>query len=164
MNTVIRRSLAVGTIALLAIATTAAPVLAQRRGGMGQQMPMYDTKTETTLKGTVEEVKTVSGMMGGSGPMGRGGRTGMPGMTMMQGTHLILRMDSEMIEVHLGPSRFLKDQKIEVAKGDALEVVGSRVKIGDSDALLAREVRKGETSRTLRDADGRPRWSMMGGR
>jgi hypothetical protein len=131
---------------------------------MGQQMPMYDTKTETTLKGTVEDVKTVSGMMGGSGPMGRGGRTGMPGMAMMQGTHLILKTDTETIEVHLGPSAYLKDQKIEMAKGDTLEIVGSRVKIGESDALLAREIRKGETSWTLRDADGRPRWSMMGRR
>jgi hypothetical protein len=122
------------------------------------QMPMYDTTTETTLKGTVEEVKTVSGMMGG------GGRTGPQGMAMMPGIHVMLKTDAETLEVHLGPSAFLKDQKIEIAKGDALEIVGSRVKIGESEALIAREVRKGQTSWTLRDASGRPRWAMMGRR
>jgi hypothetical protein len=123
---------------------------------------MYDTTTETTLKGTVEEVKTVSGMMDGGGRMAPGGRMGAQGMAMMQGTHIMLKTDAETIEVHLGPSAFLKEQKIEIGKGDVLEIVGSRVKIGDSDALIAREVRKGETSWTLRDANGRPRWAMMG--
>jgi hypothetical protein len=126
------------------------------------QMPMYDTTTEATLKGTVEEVKTVSGMIGGGGRMGPGGQMGAQGMAMMQGTHVMLKTDAETIEVHLGPSAFLKDQKIEIAKGDALEIVGSRIKIGDSEAVLAREVRKGQSSWTLRDADGRPRWARMG--
>jgi hypothetical protein len=125
---------------------------------------MYDTTTETTLKGTVEEVKTVSGMMGGGGRTAPGGRPGAQGMAMMQGIHVMLKTDAETLEVHLGPSAFLKDQKIEIAKGDALEIVGSRVKIGESEALIAREVRKGQTSWTLRDASGRPRWAMMGRR
>jgi hypothetical protein len=159
-----RRFLVAGSIVLFVItAVMSVPAFAQRRGGMGQ-MPIYDTTTEITLKGTVEDVKTVSGMMGGGGRMERGGRMGAQGMAMMQGTHVMLKTDAETIEVHLGPSAFLKDQKIELAKGDALEIVGSRVKIGESEALLAREVRKGETSWTLRDANGRPRWAMMGRR
>jgi hypothetical protein len=160
MNTVIiKRALAAGSVVLFAIVfMTTAPALAQRRAGTGQQMPMYDVNTEVTLKGTVEAVKTVSGMMGG-GLMARGGRMGMEGM--MQGTHLILKTDSETIEVHLGPSAFLKEQKIEIAKDDVVEIVGSRVKIDESDALLAREVRKADASWTLRDADGRPQWMMM---
>jgi hypothetical protein len=124
---------------------------------MGQQTPMYDTKTETTLKGTVEEVKTTTGTMRGRG------RMGMPGMD-MEGTHVMLKTGSETIEVHLGPSSFMKEKSIEIAKGDAVEVVGSRVKVGESDALIAREIRKGEASWTLRDADGRPLWMMMGRR
>jgi hypothetical protein len=157
-----RRVLAAGSIVLFVIAAVMSlPALAQRRGGMGQ-ITMYDTTTETTLKGTVEEVKTVSGMLGGGGRMAPGGRTGAQGMAMMQGIHVTLKTDAETLEVHLGPSAFLKDQKIEIAKGDALEIVGSRVKIGESEALIAREVRKGQTSWTLRDANGRPRWAMMG--
>lgn len=137
------------TIALLA----ASPLFAQRRGTTGQQMPrIYDTKTETTLTGTVEEVKTVTGMMDGGGRMGG------------QGTHLMLKTAKETIEVHLGPSAFLKEKNVEIAKGDGVEVLGSRVKIGPSDALIAREIRKGETSWTLRDANGRPLWARMGRR
>lgn len=124
---------------------------------MGQRAPMYDTKTETTLAGTVEEVKTMGGAMG------RAGRVGAQGMR-MQGTHLVVKTEKETIEVHLGPSAFLKEKNIEIAKGDAVEVVGSRVKFGESDALIAREIRRGETSWTLRDTNGRPLWRMKGRR
>jgi hypothetical protein len=146
--------LAVGLIVLPAIALLSVPpASAQRRGATGQRMPMmYDAKTETTLKGTVEELKTVSGMRGGRGRMG------------VQGTHLMLKTDTETIEVHLGPSAFLTEKKIEIAKGDAVEVLGSRVKMGESDAVIAREIRKGEASWTLRDANGRPLWMMTGRR
>lgn len=137
------------TIALLSVS----PSFAQRRGTTGQQMPMmYDTKTETTLTGTVEEVKTVIDMMGGGGRIGG------------QGTHLMLKTAKETIEIHLGPSAFLREKNIEIAKGDAVEALGSRVKIGPSDALIAREIRKGGTSWTLRDANGRPLWMVMGRR
>jgi hypothetical protein len=109
-----------------------------------QQMPTYDTKAEATLQGTVEEVKTVSGMMGGRG---------------VQGTHLMLNAGGETIEVHLGPSWFLKEKNVEIAKGDTVEVIGERRKIGESDALLAREIHKDKTVWTLRDAYGRPLWA-----
>jgi hypothetical protein len=142
------------TIMVLSIMLfSASPVLAQRQRGVTQPAPMYDPKTEITLTGIVEETKTVSGMMGGAG--GRG---------MMQGTHIMLKTDKETIEVHLGPTAFLTEKKLELAKGDAVEVIGSRVKIGESDALLAREIKKGEASLALRDANGRPLWRGMGRR
>jgi hypothetical protein len=121
---------------------------------MGAQMPMYDPGTETTLKGTVDETRTVSPMTGRGAPMGRGMN--------MQGMHVILKTETETIEVHLGPTAFMTENKIEIAKGDTVEVTGSRVKIGASDALLAREIRKGEHVWTLRDAKGRPEWMMRG--
>ena len=45
------------------------------------------------------------------------------------------------------------------AKGDQIEVVGSRVKFGDADVLLAREVQKDGKTLVLRDANGIPKWS-----
>jgi hypothetical protein len=163
--------LAVGMLMLFGVGFWSAPQLAaQVRAGMGPMM--YDTKSEVVLKGTVDEVKAVSGMMMGgermrgggpeqAGPQGRGmpGR-GMQGMG-MQGTHLVLKTSEETIEVHLGPSVFLKEQGIEIAKDDVVEIVGSRVKIGESAAVLAREIRKGEASWRLRDAEGRPLWRRM---
>lgn len=119
-----------------------APAVAQNPQGMGQGMPRYNTGTEATLEGTVEEVKAVTSMRG------------------MEGTHLMLKTESETIEVHLGPSAFLKEKNVELVKGDGVHVVGSRVKIAGADALLAREIRKGEATWTLRDESGRPLWRM----
>ena len=131
-------------IAIAVLTLGAASALAQR--GMGQGAGrMYDTATETTVKGTVEEVKQISGQRGGPG-----------------GTHLIVKTDKETLEVHLGPTTFLEKEKFTFAKGDQIEVTGSKVKIGAADALLAREVKKGDKTLTLRNAQGVPVWS--GGR
>ena len=43
---------------------------------------------------------------------------------------------------------------INFEKGEQIEVTGSRVKFGDSDALIAREIKKGGQTRTLRNAQG----------
>jgi hypothetical protein len=75
---------------------------------------------------------------------------------------LTLKTATESIEVHLGPVAFLNDKKITVAQGDALEILGSRVTIDGEAVLLAREVKKGDNTWTLRDQSGRPLWS--GGR
>jgi hypothetical protein len=136
---------AFGAITLFSIGLLpVSPAVAQHPGGMAR-MPMYDTKTEVTLKGTVDDVMTMSGM----------------GPGMMPGMHLMLKTEKETLEVHLGPTAFLTEKKVDLKKGDAIEVVGARVKIGDSDALLAREIRKGEASWVLRDANGRPLWMRM---
>jgi hypothetical protein len=121
------------------------------RPGMRQMMPMYDTKTETTIKGTVETVEqgVPQGRMGGRGT-GRG----------MGGTHIVLKTDKESIPVRLGPSAFLEEQKLEIAKGDELEVIGSRVTIGSENVVLAREITRGGKTVKLRDASGRPLWRM----
>jgi hypothetical protein len=129
----------------IAISTLSiASALAQR--GMGQGAGrMYDPATETTVKGTVEEVKQIPGQRGGA-----------------SGAHLIVKNDKETLEVHLGPTAFLEKEKFTFAKGDQIEVTGSKVKIGAADALLAREVKKGDKTLTLRNAQGIPAWS--GGR
>ena len=68
----------------------------------------------------------------------------------------------ETLEVRLGPTTFLEKEKFTFAKGDQIEVTGSKVKIEGADALIAREVKKGGKTLTLRDAQGVPAWS--GGR
>lgn len=131
-------------IAIAIVTLGGASAFAQR--GMGQGAGrMYNPATETTVKGTVEEVKQIPGQRGGPG-----------------GTHLIVKTDKETLEVHLGPTTFLEKQKFTFAKGDQIEVTGSKVRMGAADALLAREVKKGNKTLTLRDAQGVPAWS--GGR
>jgi hypothetical protein len=119
----------------------ALPSLAQmHRGGPGL-MRMYNPATEVTLKGSVEAVNQVKG------PQGWGG------------THLSLKTEKETIDVHVGPSWFLAQNKVSFAKGDQVEVTGSRVKFGDQDALIAREINKGSETLTLRNTQGFPVWA-----
>jgi len=114
---------------------------AQQGPGPGQRARIYNPANETTVKGTVEEVKTVTGRRGWSG------------------THLTLKTVDKTFDVHLGPSRFLKEKGFNVAKGDQIEVTGATAKFGDSEALIAREVKKGSETLVLRDAQGIPKWS-----
>jgi hypothetical protein len=102
---------------------------------------MYDVKTETTIRGTVESVETVAR-----------GRRGLGG------THLVVKTATDALEVHLGPTAYLSEQRITVAIGDAVEILGSRITIDDEPVLLARQIKKGDSSWTLRDATGRPLW------
>lgn len=115
------------------------------RSGMSQRMPYYDPATETTVKGTVEEVKQLE-------------------MMAWMGTHLAVKSGNETFDVHLGPSGFLQDEGFSFARGDEIEVIGSEVKMGGSTALLARQVKKGDATLRLRDEQGRPRWSRSGQR
>lgn len=132
-------------MSFLRVLMIAATVLTLAAASALAQGGMYNPATETTVKGTVEEVRRVSGPRGGPG-----------------GTHLILKTDKETLEVRLGPTTFLEKEKFTFAKGDQIEVTGSKVKIEGADALIAREVKKGGKTLTLRDAQGVPAWS--GGR
>ncbi len=138
-------SRAVVVSALLAGSLAAAQPRAGR--GMGM-MPHYDKSTEMTVKGIVEAVSV--------------GQPGMPGMGM--GTHLTFKTETGDIDVHVGPGWWLSEQKLEFAKGDQLEIVGSSVTFNAGKALIAREITKGDRKITLRDANGVPAWSGRGRR
>jgi len=100
----------------------------------------------------VEAVEQITGRGGGRGRRGLGG------------THLTLKTGTETLEVHLGPTAFLNEQKVVVAKGDTLEIVGSRVTVDDERVFIAKRVTKGGSVWTLRDASGLPLWRGRGGR
>ena len=109
----------------------------------GATTAAYDIKTEVTLTGSVVHVNAVA--------------HGSSATAAQDGT-LMLRTDSGTVDVQLAPPAFLTEKKVKIAKGDTLHVIGSRVTIGDSQVVLAREIRKGNTSWTLRDASGAPLW------
>ena len=108
----------------------------------------YDVKTEVRLTGVVVHVNAVV----------HGGASNR----MAQESTLILKTDTGTFDVRLAPAAFLAEKKAKIAKGDTVEVIGSRVTIGDSQVVLAREIRKGSTSWTLRDAGGAPLWASTG--
>ncbi len=130
-------SFLMGVPVLFALVATTA--VAQGGGGR-----MYDPKTEVTVKGTVQDVQQQTGKNGGSG------------------THLTLNTDAGTFDVHVGPSSYIAQKQFSFAKGDKIEVVGSKVTISGKEALLAREITKDRKTLVLRNAQGVPEWS--GGR
>jgi hypothetical protein len=137
-----------GAAALLLISAVSVG-MAQTPGPGRGASPMYDVKTEMTIKGTVESVETVTGA---------GGR----GHRALGGTHVTVKTEKETPEVQAGPTAYLTEKGITLAKGDTLEILGSRVTIGEEPVVIARQIKKGDKTWTLRDASGRPVWSGRG--
>jgi hypothetical protein len=104
------------------------------------KMQRYDPSTETNITGTVQDVL-------------------QPQRGRMTGTHLVVKTETGTTEVHLGPASFLTRQGFSFVKGDAVEIIGSKVTISGTEALLAREVSKDGKKLTLRDKTGRPMWA-----
>jgi hypothetical protein len=133
----------------IAVALSLTPVAAGQRGG-AQGGPRYDTGTEATVTGTVAATEQIAESGRGRGRRGLGG------------THLSLKTSTGTLNVHLGPTAYLTAQKISVATGDRLEIVGSRVTVDNESVIVAKSVKKGDQTWTLRDAAGLPLW--RGGR
>ncbi len=139
------------TMASLVGSLAATTVLAQGRMGQprgygyqgSQQVRLYDPATVETLSGEVIRVNQTTGM-----GRGRGG-----------GVHLLLKTRKEAIEVHLGPTWYLGNQKFSIAPGDRLEIKGSRVTAQGVTVIIAAQVKKGNDVLTLRNNDGFPMWS-----
>lgn len=129
-----------GVVALTAVATTS---YAQRCPGCGGSgAANYDVTTETTVTGTIDEVRTIEPTGGAMG-----------------GVHLIVNTPSGLAEVHVGPAWFVSSKNITFAKDDALTIVGSTTKMAGKDVVIAREITRGSQTLTLRDAKGLPLWS-----
>ena len=106
--------------------------------------PKYDLANELKLKGTVEDIKLI-----GAGDA--------------QDTHLMLRADKGLVEICLCPAKFLTEMDMKFAKGDKLEVTGSKAKenADGTEVILAREIVRGETTLVLRDKQGGAVWTWM---
>jgi len=114
-------------------------------GGWGPGSPyqrLYDPKTVQTINGTVESVDKA-----------------MPLRGMSAGIHLMVKTEKATLRVDLGPEWYIQRLDTKIAKGDAVEVKGSMVKIDGKDALIAAEVKKGGEALVLRDAAGVPAWA-----
>lgn len=135
------RSSLFATLALTAVVACFAPAaLAQPAHGSIRASRLYNPATETTVKGTVEEVRTI--------PARRG-----------TGTHLYLKSESDTYDVHIGPTKFIAEKNFTFAKGDQIVVTGSKVKYDSHEAIIAREVRMNGKILTLRNVHGFPEWS-----
>lgn len=125
--------------ALIILSIVMFPMSLPAQMGSGRASTIYDVKTEQTAEGKVLSVKTI--------PSRRGG-----------GVHVQLQTAEGTLEVRLGPAWFLEEKGLKVAAGDTLKVTGSKIQSGSGAYLLAREVKAGERTTTLRDAQGLPAW------
>jgi hypothetical protein len=115
------------------------PLAAQKSPNPGP--PKYDLKTETKMKGTVEEFKLP------------------PKGSEKEAAHLLVKSGADSVDVYLCPKSFLDELGVSFSKGDEVTLTGSKVKQGEADLILAREVDKGNDTLVLRDEKGDPVWS-----
>lgn len=111
-----------------------ASAIAQKASG-----PKYDLATETTLKGVVQDVREVPGSLQGH-----------------TGVYLTLSTDAGTVDVQVAPPGFLKDMDFSFAKGDHIQVIGSKVTADGAPLVLARTITKGNDELVVRNDDGGP--------
>lgn len=109
-----------------------------------QSPPRYNPATETTVKGTVGELKFVP-------PSG-----GKPIAYLVTKTGP--DKDKDTVQIYLCPKSFLDQLGIVFKADEAIEVKGSKVKQDGADLILAREIVKEGETLTFRFPDGKPAW------
>ena len=103
--------------------------------------PKYDPATEMKIKGVITEVKDFECPVSGG-----------------MGAHITLKAGDKSVLVHIALSKFLKDYEMSFAKGDEVEVLGSKVMMDGEEVILAREITRGQNLFVFRDKNGKPLW------
>lgn len=109
--------------------------------GAKQRAPKYNAATEVKVEGVVQEVQQFWCPINGD-----------------EGTHLMLKTDNGILQVHVAPRRFLEGNGVTFNKGDQIAVVGSTVTYEGHDAMIARKITRGDQTFAFRQPDGRPLW------
>jgi hypothetical protein len=124
-----------------ALAVTAALASPEAALGDGSApVRMWNPATVATVTGTVEAVERVE--MGGWSCL-----------------RLRLVTPQGALQVRVGPDGFVAETKVVFAKGDKLEVKGSRLKFAGEDSMVAAEILRGAERIVLRDPAGKPAWA-----
>jgi hypothetical protein len=103
--------------------------------------PKYDLHTEAKVTGTIEEMKLP------------------PKGSEKEIVHLLVKNGPDTMDVYLCPKSFMDEMGMDFNKGDEITLTSSKVKQGETDFVLAREVVKGNNTFVLRDAKGDPVWN-----
>ena len=145
-----KRNGMIGVAVLAVLAVTVSLAAAGPRGwrgsggwGMGgNYQGLYDQATVETVSGTIESVDRTVPMKG-----------------MSRGVRLTLKTEKGPLSVHLGPEWYVERLDEKLAKGDLVEVKGSRVTFAGNPAIIAAELKKGDAVLKLRDENGIPAWA-----
>jgi hypothetical protein len=109
--------------------------------GVKQRAPNYNAATEVKVEGVVVDVQQFWCPINGD-----------------EGTHLMLKTDAGILQVHVAPRRFLHGNGVSFSKGDQIAVVGSTVTYEGHDAMIARKITRGDQTYAFRQPDGTPLW------
>jgi len=129
------------TLKILAVAAFAMLMILMLGNGPKQRAPKYNVATEVRIEGVIQEVKQFWCPVNGD-----------------EGTHLMLKSENGVLEVHVAPLRFLQGNGVSFAIGDHIQVVGSMVIYEGHEAMIARKITRGDETFAFRKADGRPLW------
>jgi hypothetical protein len=135
------------TILLVGALAGAQPAESPPRQGYGWGAGRgFDPATIETIEGEVLEVASPS----------------CPGWRAQRGLHLSVGTASGPVSVHVGPQWYLQRKGVAFVAGEHVSITGSRVTLRGQPALVATEIRRGDSVLRLREADGAPAWAGRG--
>lgn len=134
------RTAAIALLVVGVIVALSTSSFAQKTG-----LPKYDMKAEVHYaKASVQDVKEVS--------IGNG----------QLRVVLTVKAGDEVLDVYLAPKAFLTMMDTTFAKGDDVDITGSKATDSENKTIiLGREVVKGDNTLVLRDKTGEPAWTWM---
>lgn len=107
----------------------------------GHRVPTYDASDEVTVQGVVQDVQQFYCPISGD-----------------VGTHLIVKTENGTVQVHVAPTRFLRNNNLSFSTGDQIQVVGSRIIYQGHDAIIARATTRAGQKVAFRQPGGHPLW------
>ena len=128
-----------------ALAGALALVGALNAGGGEKQVsasdtPGYDVRAEHVVKAKIAGIKTHASVAG------------------YQDMHVVLSTTVGDLEVHLGPASYLAKRGLDLKAGDEVVVTGCKTTWEDQPVIVARRIKAGNRSLTLRNSTGKPAW------
>jgi hypothetical protein len=127
---------------MLALSAASAHAVPTTAGAEGAKAPgLWNPATVATVAGTVEAVDRIE--------MGESWRC----------VRLRVATADGELQIRVGPDWYVAESKLAFAKGDRVEVKGSRLTFAGEKAMVAGEIVRGAQRIVLRDAAGRPAWA-----
>jgi hypothetical protein len=106
--------------------------------------PSYNPATTVAASGIVTAVREVP--------------AGQP----LEGVHLTIKNKTTTMEIYVAPLSFLKFLRANFVVGNDLDVVGSKVRTGAMEVILAKEINDGKSTIELRNGYGAEAWKNWG--
>lgn len=119
----------------------AAITLVAQQADQAQPVPRYDISKEIAVKGSVQNVTQYQCPVSGT-----------------LGAHLGVLTKEELLEVHVAPSRFLREFEIAFNPGDEVQMVGNRFEYGGKIAFVPRSITVKKNTYFFRNQKGSPVW------